>query len=206
MESDAYFTPCYHYQQGMTYPHNQETCDHVPDIACPSDYVSESYQNVYYPQNHYEQLYNSYDCYNNYSRPEYNNLVDCGVGHRSDADEPIKKIYEEISKECEHFLLKESCNQCQKKPGNAKEPEEQVDNQIFLDDDITKLALSMKRKREQNKRAAAKYREKKKKSLNKALSEIEQLEERQNELLALIGSLTAEIAQCRRTLNLPVIN
>ena len=103
----------------MTYPHNQDTCDHVPDIEGTSPFFVENFNGNFsesqYTEFHQGQYYNNYG-FNSGSIPskEIYESIPLKINQRSDISEPVKKIYQEISQECEHFLLRESCNQCQK--------------------------------------------------------------------------------------------
>ncbi|KAE9552732.1 hypothetical protein FO519_004049 [Halicephalobus sp. NKZ332] len=207
-EPNGYFIPCYHYQQGMTFPHNQDICDHVPDIEGSSSLFSNNFQEEFSESSF--QNFNHGQYYNNYvfnsgtvpSMEMYELTPSKKISERSDICEPIQKIYQEISQECEHFLLRESCNKCQNEQINSL-PEILFDKpEIESDDEIKKLALSMKRKREQNKKAAARYREKKKEILTKTFTEIEELERHQSELNSTIESLRQEILRSRKILGL----
>ena len=119
----------------MTYPHNSDLCDHVPDIegTCQrlrfygqnysynSDCIQNNTQNCghfYNEDNHScdAQSYNQCFTTTNYdSQPMFpsdsGQFPDSYIIAEEDR-EPVKRIYEEISAECEHLLLKKNCEEC----------------------------------------------------------------------------------------------
>ena len=105
----------------MAYPHNQDICDHVPDIEGSSVFPSGNFQGNYsgcnYSEFHHGQYYSNYEVISESfpSQEVYESVPLKKVNQGLDISEPVKKIYQEISQECEHFLLKESCNQCQQR-------------------------------------------------------------------------------------------
>lgn len=111
----------------MTYPHNQNICDHVPDIqgSHQMDYsyihaMNNENNSGLYPQ----QYYSSYSTLNDKSSFDYcdyskidntydkNNNDSISHSDNNFDDTSIEKIYKEIHEECEHFILKSSCKEC----------------------------------------------------------------------------------------------
>uniref|UniRef100_A0AC35F164 BZIP domain-containing protein n=1 Tax=Panagrolaimus sp. PS1159 TaxID=55785 RepID=A0AC35F164_9BILA len=242
-ENINFFNPCYHQQPGMTYPHDQDLCDHVPEIegtaygreySYAPDYVTNNAQNYnnYYEKSDYEcngQTFNqSYQT--NYEIPQAMLPIstNCNTNHEkfviSEEDrDPVKRIFDEISAECEHLLLKKNCEECRMKPnenfqndGSLQDNSPNINHspglnittinsEIFVvEEETTQLALSMKRKREQNKMAAARYREKRKTLSKTTKAEIGLLEERNLELKKTVKDYQNEINVLRKKLNLPL--
>uniref|UniRef100_A0A914ZH26 BZIP domain-containing protein n=1 Tax=Panagrolaimus superbus TaxID=310955 RepID=A0A914ZH26_9BILA len=236
-ETNTCFNPCYHQQVGMTYPHDQDLCDHVPDIegtpygreySFVPDFLTNNSQNYnsYYKQNDNESNGNFNQCYlSNYEAPSETMLpisnnctTNCSQYVISEEDrDPVKRIFDEISAECEHLLLKKNCEECRTKPNENYQYVDLQDNssttnkstttiptEIFVaDEETAQLALSMKRKREQNKMAAARYREKRKHINKSTKAEIGLLEKQNLALKTTVKDYQKEINALRKKLGLP---
>uniref|UniRef100_A0AC35G4P7 BZIP domain-containing protein n=1 Tax=Panagrolaimus sp. PS1159 TaxID=55785 RepID=A0AC35G4P7_9BILA len=163
-ENNNFFNPCYHQQPGMTYPHDQDLCDHVPDIEGTAYGREYSYAPDYATNN--AQNYNNY--------------------------------YEKSDHGCNN----QTFNQCYQT--NYEIPQAMLPISTNFDEETTQLALSMKRKREQNKMAAARYREKRKTLSKTTKAEIGLLEERNLELKKTVKDYQNEINVLRKKLNLPL--
>uniref|UniRef100_A0AC34FDE5 BZIP domain-containing protein n=1 Tax=Panagrolaimus sp. ES5 TaxID=591445 RepID=A0AC34FDE5_9BILA len=225
----------------MTYPHDQDLCDHVPDIegtpygreySYVSDYPTNNNiqnYNSYYEKNYNECNGNFNQCYTtNYETPSSEEIMlpisnNCITNHGhfvipEEDQDPVKRIFDEISAECEHLLLKKNCEECRMKPNENFKYDGLQDNslntnksaaattttEIFVaDEETTQLALSMKRKREQNKMAAARYREKRKHINKSTKAEIDLLEKRNVELKSAVKDYQKEINALRKKLGLP---
>uniref|UniRef100_A0A7E4UWU6 BZIP domain-containing protein n=1 Tax=Panagrellus redivivus TaxID=6233 RepID=A0A7E4UWU6_PANRE len=213
---------CYHHDNsyGSGYSHSQATCDHVPEMVSVAPYDGYCmHSNDGYGYNMFNWPQQVPDASLPLPTQTYCTEHDLHE-HHDNHIHPVKKIYDEISAECEHFLLKQNCTECRNRidsPISTKSYDNGVDvssnsnsREVSLEandeDDvaeITKLALSMKRKREQNKLAAARYRERKKSKFHSAKAEIDALEKKQKDLRQLVAQYTTEINHHRKRLGLP---
>ncbi|CAI2351295.1 unnamed protein product [Caenorhabditis sp. 36 PRJEB53466] len=166
----AALNPHDHYHHHHHFPHS--TIHHTEcfqTLSCPSDLPVES--SYYHPMPPTFQDLDQSDLSPQYWCAE----VDCAHETCATKEIPVEqsKIFDEISKECDHFLVPSECEKCKIQHDDGTHETVPMDTLIDIVmqtvEQNTKLNESsneetkmLSRKREQNKVAAARYRDKQK--------------------------------------------
>lgn len=188
------------------YPHSSvHHTECYQTLSCPSDLpVETSYYNSVPPS--YQDLGQT-----DLSPQFWCAEVDCVHERCSTKEIPHEqsKIFEEISKECDHIMNSAGdCEKCQVEHENGAQEAIPINDLVDIvmqtvdnlkkegsSNDETKL---LSRKRQQNKVAAARYRDKQKAKWQDLLDQLEAEEDRNRRLKLQAGHLEKEVAEMRQ--------
>ncbi|CAB3410098.1 unnamed protein product [Caenorhabditis bovis] len=178
------------------YPHtSQNNYECFQTLSCPSDLPVET-------------SFNNYTDLNNYWCPPEDHCAHkrCQAHWHENIPEGQSKIFEEISKECEHFLKQADCEKCKIRHQDGGEEAIPIDDLVEIvmqtvdniKDQVSPKNSSVDKKREQNKVAAARYRDKQKARWKGLLESREKEEKRNVELKSKVKKLEEEVDALRK--------
>ncbi|EGT53145.1 hypothetical protein CAEBREN_14560 [Caenorhabditis brenneri] len=186
------------------YPHSSaHHVDCYQTLSCPSDLpVESSYYNTMPPT--YQDLGQT-----DLSPQFWCAEVDCAHERCKDIPPEQSKIFEEISKECDHILNNSGeCDKCKVQHDDGAQESIPIDDLVDIvmqtvdnlkkNDSSNEETKLLSRKRQQNKVAAARYRDKQKAKWQ-GLLDAKDIEEKKNERLKRqVEQLEKEVAEARQ--------